>query len=100
MHFSILGTTFNDGMPYVVCLLLPLVTYSQIIFLDENVEESYGSLDYLFIKGDKLKYVTEKFQLEKVKNLVIFTNDSNYKKDNMHILDKLTTKIFILDEDI
>jgi hypothetical protein len=99
-QFSVIGTNSNEGISYVVCLLLPLVTCSQMIFIEENVEESYGSLDFLFIKGDKLKYITEKFHLEKVKNLVIFTKDNNFKEENKQILEKLSTKIYILDEDI
>jgi len=99
-QFSVIGTISNEGIAYLICLLLPIVTCSQIIFIEENVEESYGSLDFLFIKGDKLKYITEKFHLEKVKNLVIFTRDINFKEENKQTFENLTTKIYILDEDI
>lgn len=100
--FSVIGSYCNEGIAFIYCLLLPILTSSQIIFLEDRFDDSMKSIDFIFIRGDRLNEFKERFNMTIVKSLVIFTNDTdeNIRNENENLFNEsLTkTKIFIVDE--
>jgi hypothetical protein len=105
-QLSVIGNYGNDGLMFIICLLLPIITRSQIVFLEDKYDDSFDKLDFLFLNVEDFSYFNHSNNLKKVKNVVLFFRHSNknlIEEQKKFINDckfNLDTKVYMYGEDL
>ena len=105
-EYSVVGSLDNSGIELMICLLLPIMTKSQIIFFqdcDFDQTSSLYSIDHLILNFDSfLNLISRKVQWSKVfAKLAIISKTINIKEIKKIIKDsKINCNVYIIDDNL
>ena len=101
-EYSVVGNLDNCGLQFIVCLFLPILMKSQVIFFKDYILDScFEKLDFLILSTDAfIRISTKKIKWHTIGKIVIFSNKILLEETKKIILEKkIDSSVYVIDEE-